>query len=328
MLSRQEEEKRQNIFGRNEDVQINPNSIQPDVVYGEVSYAQNDCRMKKKEDKKDKKHSRNNSDVQESSDRKTDDIFKTVQSRTLPKSEKSLFEMQSRNRNPEFYEEKSELVSDVKVSEPYELLYADKKSLRMQSSRYEAQNFRDRSYELIYCPQKVNDVQFAQNRTLDGQFAQNRTLDGQKKHEKKSKLTRQHSLNSSDKKDKIFNRGDSPEKFWLDSLRRSDKVSDKSSSKVKLKSATQYTPMSLPLTPDSKGKLNPKFAFELNLDEKSGKSGLFKRGFFTKQTGADEKKEKTLLGSPRLHRALFRKHNTPEADWTSEAPQVSDSMIL
>lgn len=361
MLSRQEEDSRQNmLLGRKDDVQINPNSIQPDVVYGEVPYSQNDCRSKNKKDpdrsehrkysdclsakssdSKKYSHSRNNSDVQpdtyyEDSKYKhrkhgSDETCKSsLQSRTLPKTEKLTSDIQNRSLprtsdkkvehyNP--YEERSELVSDVKVSEPYELLYADKKSLRMQKmsndSPYEVRNMRERSYELIYCPQKVNDVQFAQNRTLDGQ---KKYCDTPKKT---SKLIRQHSLNSSDKKDKIFNRGESPEKFWLDSLRRSDKVSDKSNSKVKLKSATQYTPMCLPLTPDQKGKLNPKFAFELNLDEKSSKSGKLLKSFFGKQS--DEKKEKTLLGSPRLHRALFRKHNnTSESDWTLEAPQVSN----
>lgn len=352
MLNRQEEDKRTNqILGRNDDVHINPNTIQPDVVYGEVPY--NDSRKKKDEhrkysdcsvkstDCKKYSHSRTNSDVQTDThydDNKykhrkhsSDETYKAnVQSRTLPKTEKLSIDIQNRSlprsndkRQDNFnqYEEKSELVSDVKVSEPYELLYADKKSLKMQkmstdSTKYEARNFKERSYELIYCPQKVNDVQFAQNRALDGQ---KKYTDHSKKS---SKLTRQHSLNSSDKKDKIFNRGESPEKFWLDSLRRNDKVSDKTNSKVKLKSVTQYAPMCLPLTPDQKGKMNPKFAFELNLDEKSSKSGKLLKSFFGKQS--DEKREKTLLGSPRLHRALFRKHNNQESDWTSEAPQVSD----
>lgn len=148
--------------------------------------------------------------------------------------------------------------------------------------------------EMVFCPQTSSSVQFAQNRSLDGKKA--------------SRICRQHSLTSADKK-KVFNHGDSTEKFWLDSLRKSDRVADKSSSKVKLKSAVQYTPMSLPLTPDQKGKLNPKFAFELNLDEKVSKSGKFK-SFFGKQ--GDAKKEKTLLGSPKLHRAVFEKHGRVE----------------
>lgn len=320
MLNQQEEERRQNLLlGRHDDVQINPNSIQPDVVYGEVPYAKKDSNRKYS-------HSRNNSDVQpdmyydenryKHRKHSSDETYKPqVQSRTLPKSEKITAVVQNRSlpRADKGYEERSELVSDVKMSEPYELLYADKKSLKMQSSKYDVQAT-ERSYELVYCPQKVNDVQFAQNRTLDGQ----KNYCGAPK--KPSKLTRQHSLNSSDKK--VFNRGESPEKFWLDSLRRTDKVSDKGNSKVKLKSATQYTPICLPLTPDPKGKLNPKFAFELNLDEKSSKSEKLWKNFFGSK---EEKKEKTLLGSPRLHRALFRKHtNGSESDWPSETPQVSN----
>lgn len=106
-------------------------------------------------------------------------------------------------------------------------------------------------------------------------------------------------------------------------LKKCSKVGDSSISRVKLKSAMQYTPMSLPLHQDKKDTLHPKFAFELNLDEKSSKGGKFK--FFTKQT--DAKKEKTFLGSPKLHRAMFHKGNTGvkcDDNWhTDSTRQVS-----
>lgn len=89
------------------------------------------------------------------------------------------------------------------------------------------------------------------------------------------------------------------------------KVGDSSTARVKLKSATQYTPMSLPTSQDSTSKLNPKFAFELNLDEKSSKGSKFK--LFSKQN--DGKKEKKFLGSPKLHRVIFPKSNTDVDTW-------------
>lgn len=346
MLNRQEEERKQNLLygAANNEVQINPNTIQPDVVYGEVrmpySPSGDSRTFDNSKSRKESSALRKNSDSGNLSKRLTHtrtnsdgytDLHYDKQHRKYsaadevapfsppgPKTEKILFEINRQNVLS------TELVSDIKISEPYELQFADKKSLRPQKMNAESSRFQDRSYEMIYCPQKVNDVQFAQNRTLDPQ--------NQKKYpelsKKASKLMRQHSLNSADKKDsssKIFTRGDSPEKFWLDSLRRSDKIFDKNTARVKLKSATQYTPMCLPLTPDQKGKLNPKFAFELNLDEKSSSKssgGKFKH-FFGSHKSSDEKKEKTLLGSPRLHRALFRKNPPDSSDWSSEAPHVS-----
>ncbi|XP_044742809.1 uncharacterized protein LOC123305220 [Chrysoperla carnea] len=155
----------------------------------------------------------------------------------------------------------------------------------------------------------------------------------------KNKIIRQHSLNSADKKSEsksIFNRGDSPEKFWLNSLRRNDKVffsTPTHKEKTKLKSATQYTPMNYSFSADQK--LNPKLAFELNLDEKSTKSSKFKSlfgGGSSHKTSSDSEKhhtkEKTLLGSPRLHRAIFRKNHSPtrETDWRGDFSQASSSL--
>ncbi|XP_044267654.1 uncharacterized protein LOC123013286 [Tribolium madens] len=143
----------------------------------------------------------------------------------------------------------------------------------------------ERGYEMIYCPETTTDVQFAQNRNL------------YKETPKKShKIKKQNSFNSSGK--------------------YTNKVSD--SSKVKLKSAIQYTPMCLPLSQDDKSK--PKLAFELNLDEKSNKGGKFKQIFGKQSEG---KKEKTFLGSPKLHRTIFRKNNSSsELNWPSSSQTV------
>lgn len=140
---------------------------------------------------------------------------------------------------------------------------------------------RDKGYEMIYCPETITDVQFAQNRHLDDRMYKETPKKGQK-------LKKQHSFGLHDKKSGGY----------------TNKIGD--SSKVKLKSAGQYTPMSLPLTPDLKSK--PKLAFELNLDEKNSKSGKFKQIFGKQSDGT--KKEKTFLGSPKLHRTIFRKNNS------------------
>lgn len=95
------------------------------------------------------------------------------------------------------------------------------------------------------------------------------------------------------------------------------RVADSKTARIKLKSAVQYTPMSLPISQDSKTKMNPKFAFELNLDEKSSKASRFK--LFSKQN--EEKKEKTFLGSPKLHRVIFHKSSTDPDTWKRDLPQ-------
>lgn len=62
-------------------------------------------------------------------------------------------------------------------------------------------------------------------------------------------LNRQNSLNRNSGVDMspVFVQGESPEKFWLNSLRRHDKQKEVANRVKALKSVTQYTPMVLPL---------------------------------------------------------------------------------
>lgn len=76
--------------------------------------------------------------------------------------------------------------------------------------------------------------------------------------------------------------------------------------------------MSLPINQDNKTKMNTQFAFELNLDEKSSKGSKFK--LFSKQS--DGKKEKTFLGSPKLHRVIFHKSTDAETWKGNQQQQV------
>lgn len=156
---------------------------------------------------------------------------------------------------------------------------------------------KEKGYEMIYCPETTTDVQFAQNRHLDDRMYKETPKKGQK-------VKKQHSFGLHDKKSGGY----------------TNKIGDLS--KVKLKSAGQYTPMSLPLTPDLKNK--PKLAFELNLDEKNSKGGKLKQIFGKQSDGA--KKEKTFLGSPKLHRTIFRRNNSGSEtnNWSSSSsPQTS-----
>ncbi|XP_066991200.2 uncharacterized protein cnk isoform X2 [Anabrus simplex] len=121
-------------------------------------------------------------------------------------------------------------------------------------------------------------------------------------------------------------RGGSPEKLWIDSLRRNDDlpkrqvvpVSQRSLeptvgwSSSNLKSAAQYQPPPVSQT-DEKSRM--KLAFEMHLGEKeSSKTSSKLRNLFTSSKSPQTTPnlevpspvQKTLLGSPRLHRAIFR----------------------
>lgn len=269
LMNRQSEERKLNPHLQEEEIPINPNLIRPDVVYGVVPI------RPKKEDKKSR-HNRTSSDVSQKETRESScfgkrsgSMKKTSDSKgsTFPKSK----------INDEKYNRS--LPRTHKLQETYWQDMEPCKSLT---------NLEERPYEMIYCPQTVNDVQFAQNRSIDKKMYQDTT-------KKTSKLVKQHSLTSADKK--------SP---YVGSFKRLDKVSDKSSS-VKLKSAIQYTPMTLHIANEDKKNL-PKLAFELSLDEKSvsSKGGKLK-SLFSK---SDQKKEKSFLGSPKLHRAVFKRSNS------------------
>lgn len=180
------------------------------------------------------------------------------------------------------------------------------RSLPRQHKTLESPLTQYASYEMIHCPETTtNEVQFAQNRHL-GDVAVTTTPTTT---QKRKKIKKQHSLSSSDNKKKQY-------------LDKYSKVGD-SSDHVKLKSVGQYTPMVHPLGTEGRAKL----AFELNMDERVKGSKL--KGIFggNKQEGA--KKEKTFLGSPKLHRAIFRK-NSPtraETNW-SASPQVNKHWII
>lgn len=272
LMNRQSEERKLNPHLQEEEVPMNPNLIRPDVVYGVVP-------IRPKKEEKKSRHNRTSSDVSQKESRESSCFGKRSGSMkktndgkvsTFPKSK----------MNDEKYNRS--LPRTHKLQESYWQDMEPCKSLT---------NLEERPYEMIYCPQTVNDVQFAQNRSIDKKMYQETP-------KKTSKLVKQHSLTSADKK--------SP---YLDSFRRLDKVGDKSSS-LKLKSAIQYTPMTLHITNEDK-KNQPKLAFELSLDEKSTTCSSSKGGklksFFGK---SDPKKEKSFLGSPKLHRAVFKRSNS------------------
>nr|XP_022908105.1 uncharacterized protein LOC111419521 [Onthophagus taurus] len=106
-------------------------------------------------------------------------------------------------------------------------------------------------------------------------------------------------------------------KQYSDSCRSLAKVEDnedeynKDVANSKLKSAIQYTPMTVPLS-DDKSKLNPKLAFELNLDEKNHKGGGGFMNLFYKSN-----REKVT--SPKLGRLILSKNNSGNNDNTYQS---------
>ncbi|XP_045470038.1 uncharacterized protein LOC123677516 isoform X2 [Harmonia axyridis] len=320
LMIRQTEERKKNPHAAFEDpAPINLNLIKPDVVYGEVPIRPKDKKEKddgkledrashKKSYKSDKTSSSNvyypKNHLEESPESSSESSSSCFGKRlgSLKKNQKSNIEYDNKTATYP----KITKGSDKKMNSSLPRMHKLQEKYREEDTGIQyfsdrnlaSAKFGERSYEMIYCPETITEtVQFAQNRSL-----------GNVDNSKKTKIKKQHSFSSSDKKTKS-------EKSLFFDTPRYHKISDSSTSRIKLKSAMQYTPMSLPLTQDPKSR--PKFAFELNLDEKSSKSSGKLKQIFGKQQ-SDQKKEKTFLGSPKLHRAIFKKCNTSnplDATW-------------
>ncbi|KAK5646089.1 hypothetical protein RI129_004553 [Pyrocoelia pectoralis] len=344
LMNRQTEEQKLNPHAFKDEV-VNPSSIYADVVYGELPIRPNKENESRDHDKNPVRkisHARTASDCSErvlsnnipnkSSQDSSSFCFGKRGSLKKQKNDCDTYAICTYPKS-KIIEEKPNrsLPRTHKIQDTIEIeenIYKTKKQSRRNSgdqkpfiSREYSVSYvdlKDNSNEMVYCPQTSTDVHFAQNRTLDGKMSS-----------KSSKIIRQHSLTSMDKKrGKINTSAGSGEKMWIDSLRKNDKVADKSSVNIKLKSVMQYTPMSLPLTPNEKGKMNPKFAFELNLDEKVTKTGKF-RSFFGKQS--EPKKEKGFLGSPKFPRSSFEKNKGVEPTplgWPPDPNQCQSQYLL
>uniref|UniRef100_A0A1Y1M4E1 Connector enhancer of kinase suppressor of ras 2 n=1 Tax=Photinus pyralis TaxID=7054 RepID=A0A1Y1M4E1_PHOPY len=336
LMNRQTEEQKLNPHAFKDEV-VNPSSIYADVVYGELPIRPSKDTEPRERATRRVSHSRTASDCSER-------ILSSNTNNKSPQDSSSFCfgkrgSLKKQKNDGDMYGictyPKSKMVEEKpnqslprthKVQEGMEVedsMCKSKKQSRRNSSDQKSfisreysvsyVDLKDKSNEMVYCPQTSTDVHFAQNRTLDGKC-------------KSNKIIRQHSLTSMDKKRGKMNA--SGEKMWIDSLRKNDKVCDKSSVSVKLKSAMQYTPMSLPLTPNDKGKMNPKFAFELNLDEKVTKTGKF-RSFFGKQS--ENKKEKCFMGSPKFARSSLEKgkHTEPATlGWPPDPNQCQPQYLL
>ncbi|CAH1971610.1 unnamed protein product [Acanthoscelides obtectus] len=279
LMIKQTEERKMNPHHIVEEVTKGLQMVKPDVVYGEVPIRS--------------KVSEESLEVQSTCSKSKSSSEKHGSSSSC--FGKRLGSLKKNSNKTEEFEHKNSTYPkttkgyDQKVNRSLPRTHKMLDSYTTYETEQSISKYKERSYEMIYCPETTNDVQYAMNRTLDDTMYHDAPKKG-------LSLKKQHSFTLADKKSK--------------------KVHDSSTSKVKLKSAIQYTPVSLPLSQDPKSK--PKFAFELNLDEKSQKGGKLKNMFGSGKSEA--KKEKTFLGSPKLHRAIFRKHNSgPDTTWPTTA---------
>nr|CAH7767588.1 unnamed protein product [Callosobruchus chinensis] len=279
LMIKQTEERKMNPHHIVEEVTKGLQMVKPDVVYGEVPIRS--------------KVSQESLETQSTSSKSKSSSEKHGSSSSC--FGKRLGSLKKNSNKGEEFENKTSTYPkttkgyDQKVNRSLPRTHKILDSYTTYESQQSISQQNERSYEMIYCPETINDVQYAMNRPLDDTMYHEATKKGHS-------LKKQHSFTLADKKSK--------------------KVHDSSTSKVKLKSAIQYTPVSLPLSQDPKSK--PKFAFELNLDEKSQKGGKLKNMFGGGKS--EGKKEKTFLGSPKLHRAIFRKHNSgTDTAWSTTA---------
>lgn len=120
------------------------------------------------------------------------------------------------------------------------------------------------------------------------------------------------------------------DRSWMDSLRRSDKKLS-AGQKAKLKNVAQYQPPPIPSSPFEDGM---RAAFVMHLDKEPGQKTSRLKNFFgskspQKPSSLDVSKEqqKTLLGSPRLHRALFKDKSAQKGQIRSGSQSPGDSGI-
>ncbi|XP_015591697.1 uncharacterized protein LOC107266083 isoform X2 [Cephus cinctus] len=140
-----------------------------------------------------------------------------------------------------------------------------------------------------------------------GDLASHTTSETLQRARKEASVTRKGSFNLIDRcRDRA-----SPDKHWMDSLRRTDKKHS-SFDKNRLKNVAQYQPPPIPSSPFEQDGMRPAFEMHLDKSEHVQKTNRLKSLFGSKSpqkpSTLDLPKEspKTLLGSPRLHRALFR----------------------
>ncbi|KAG6801415.1 hypothetical protein HZU73_03536 [Apis mellifera caucasica] len=119
-------------------------------------------------------------------------------------------------------------------------------------------------------------------------------------------VSRKGSFNLTIRRDHI-----SSDKHWLDSIRRVDKKNI-NYDKIRLKNVAQYQPPPIPTSPFEQEGMTAAFEMHLDKNEQVQKTNrlknLFSNKYQQKSSTLDLPKEtqKTLLGSPKLHRALFR----------------------
>ncbi|XP_076238407.1 connector enhancer of ksr [Calliopsis andreniformis] len=146
---------------------------------------------------------------------------------------------------------------------------------------------------------------------------------------KESSISRKGSFNLTNRREHV-----SSDKHWLDSLRRTDKK-DMDYDKIRLKNVAQYQPPPMPTSPFEQEGMTA--AFEMHLDKAeqvqkpSRLRNLFGNKCQQKPNTLDLPKDtqKTLLGSPRLHRALFREkcYNQSRLPSRSNSQSPGDSGI-
>ncbi|OAD58012.1 Connector enhancer of kinase suppressor of ras 3, partial [Eufriesea mexicana] len=142
-------------------------------------------------------------------------------------------------------------------------------------------------------------------------------------------ISRKGSFNLTSRRDHVFS-----DKHWLDSLRRIDKK-DVNYDKTRLKNVAQYQPPPIPSSPFEQEGMTAAFEMHLDKGEQVQKTNRLKNLFSNKcqqkPSTLDLPKEtqKTLLGSPRLHRAIFREkcYNQSRLPSRSNSQSPGDSGI-
>lgn len=178
-------------------------------------------------------------------------------------------------------------------------------------------DLRDKSYD-YYLPKNINNLSedvkpisrsLTQNNDSsesNNDFTFHAFYQTLQRGKKNVSVSRKGSFNLTIRRDHI-----SSDKHWLDSIRRVDKKNI-NYDKIRLKNVAQYQPPPIPTSPFEQEGMTAAFEMHLDKNEQVQKTNrlknLFSNKYQQKSSTLDLPKEtqKTLLGSPKLHRALFR----------------------
>ncbi|XP_066584052.1 uncharacterized protein [Prorops nasuta] len=200
-------------------------------------------------------------------------------------------------------------------------------------------NFKPADYSQANDRYLFNDLEPLQRRLIrhdgycgsSGDLACHTTSETLHHIKKEVSISRKGSFNLTNRRKENVTNSD---KNWIDALRRTDKKNNNHDKKG-LKHVAQYQPPPIPTSPFEQDRMRAAFEMHLDKNDQVQKANRLKNLFGSKSQqkpstlDLPKDSQKTLLGSPRLHRAFFRDKGSQQVQQRfstrSEIQSPSDS---